>query len=114
MEDSERLAIAAHLHVVLRRKTGRVTDTEWMAGNQHYAQAMVAFAMEHAHEKADEELERLAQRLEDSWSDPGKLRRTIASRSAVATAPASAPETSASDEPGGPLRNALRYVGGLR
>ena len=37
MEDSERLAIAAHLHVVLRRKTGRVTDTEWMAGNQLYA-----------------------------------------------------------------------------
>src|SRR5690606_19097358 len=37
-------AIAAHLHVVLRRKTGRVTDTEWMATNPEYAAAMVAFA----------------------------------------------------------------------
>ena len=29
MPDSDKLAIAAHLHVLLRRKTGRVTDTEW-------------------------------------------------------------------------------------
>ncbi|MDO8770278.1 MAG: hypothetical protein Q7K57_16555 [Burkholderiaceae bacterium] len=27
------MGIAAHLHVLLRRKTGRVTDTEWMASN---------------------------------------------------------------------------------
>ena len=33
MSDSDKLAIAAHLHVLLRRKTGRVTDTEWMAVN---------------------------------------------------------------------------------
>ena len=34
MSDSDKLAIAAHLHVLLRRKTGRVTDTEWMAANE--------------------------------------------------------------------------------
>ena len=56
MEDSERLAIAAHLHVLLRRKTGRVTDTEWMASNEAYALAMVVFAQEHAREKQDEVL----------------------------------------------------------
>ena len=56
MEDSERLAIAAHLHVVLRRKTGRVTDTEWMACNQAYAQAMVEFSRRHAREHQDGEL----------------------------------------------------------
>ncbi len=33
MLNSEKIAIAAHLHVLLRRKTGRVTDTEWMASN---------------------------------------------------------------------------------
>lgn len=33
MLPSEKIAIAAHLHVLLRRKTGRVTDTEWMASN---------------------------------------------------------------------------------
>ena len=37
MNHSEKLAIAAHLHVLLRRKTGRVTDTEWMASNGSYA-----------------------------------------------------------------------------
>ena len=63
MEDSDRVAVAAHLHVVLRRKTGRVTDTEWMACNQAYAQAMVAFALEHAREQQDEELARLARRF---------------------------------------------------
>ena len=31
MTENDRLAIAAHLHVLLRRNTGRVTDTEWLA-----------------------------------------------------------------------------------
>lgn len=39
MLHSEKLAIAAHLHVLLRRKTGRVTDTEWLAANAEYAEA---------------------------------------------------------------------------
>jgi len=34
MLNSEKLAIAAHLHVLLRRKTGRVTDTG-VDGRQH-------------------------------------------------------------------------------
>lgn len=50
MLDSEKLGIAAHLHVLLRRKTGRVTDTEWMASNADYAAEMVRFA----HAKAQE------------------------------------------------------------
>ena len=44
MLDSEKLGIAAHLHVLLRRKTGRVTDTEWMASNAEYADEIVRFA----------------------------------------------------------------------
>lgn len=44
MLDSEKLGIAAHLHVLLRRKTGRVTDTEWMASNAEYAAEVVRFA----------------------------------------------------------------------
>ena len=39
MSEADKLAIAAHLHVLLRRKTGRVTDTEWMAVNAEYALA---------------------------------------------------------------------------
>ncbi len=41
MSPSERLAIAAHLHVLLRRKLGRVTDTEWMASNADYAREIL-------------------------------------------------------------------------
>lgn len=106
MEDSERLAIAAHLHVVLRRKTGRVTDTEWMAGNQLYAQAMADFALAHAHEKADEELARLAERLQGSWSSPSTQRR------GGTASPPAAPALV--EEPQILPRSAPRYVGGLR
>ena len=103
MEDSERVAIAAHLHVVLRRKTGRVTDTEWMACNQPYAQAMVELARHHARAQQDGELERLAQRLEDSWTGP-KPR------------PASSPpaENSVAMKAADILRTSARYIGGLR
>ena len=41
MLKSETLAIAAHLHVLLRRKTGRVTDTEWMAADLAYATEVI-------------------------------------------------------------------------
>lgn len=64
MLESERIAIAAHLHVQLRRLTGRVTDTEWMARNLDYADAMVRFAREAARDKGADELAELAQRLE--------------------------------------------------
>ena len=114
MEDSERLAIAAHLHVVLRRKTGRVTDTEWMAGNQLYAQAMADFALAHAHEKADEELARLAQRLQSSWSSPSTPRRGGTSSPTAAPVVASASAPALAEEPQILPRSAPRYVGGLR
>lgn len=114
MEDSERLAIAAHLHVVLRRKTGRVTDTEWMAGNQLYAQAMADFALAYAHEKADEELARLAERLQGSWSSPSTLRRGGTSSSSTASVVASASAPALAEEPQILQRSAPRYVGGLR
>ena len=64
MSTSEKLAIAAHLHVLLRRKTGRVTDTEWMAGNPQYAAEMVRFARAKAVEEAAPELAEWAGKLE--------------------------------------------------
>ena len=106
MEDSERVAIAAHLHVVLRRKTGRVTDTEWMACNQPYGQAMVAFALEHARDKQDEELERLALRLQASWSDDKPL-PVLATKSAQS-------DSSVTTKAAEILRTSARYIGGLR
>jgi hypothetical protein len=40
-QESARLAVAAHLHVLMRRKLGRVTDTEWMASNLEYATEVI-------------------------------------------------------------------------
>jgi hypothetical protein len=64
MSQNEALAAAAHLHVLLRRKTGRVTDTEWMASNNDYAQAIVRFAREKAASDGHTDLVPLADRLE--------------------------------------------------
>ncbi len=64
MGTSESLAIAAHLHVLLRRKTGRVTDTEWMAANADYAREIVRFARAKAVEEGHPELAEWAGKLE--------------------------------------------------
>jgi hypothetical protein len=60
---NEKISIAAHLHVLLRRKTGRVTDTEWMASNREYALEMVRFARQKAVEEDHPELGVWANRL---------------------------------------------------
>lgn len=41
---SEKLALAAHLHVVLRRHMGRVTDVEWLVRDLSYAREIIALA----------------------------------------------------------------------
>ena len=73
MPESDKLAIAAHLHVLLRRKTGRVTDTEWMAANAEYALEIVRFA-------------RLQSAKEDGHARPGRLGRQAGTRGAHAYA----------------------------
>lgn len=57
-------AIAAHLHVLLRRKTGRVTDTEWMATNADYAREIVRHAREKAGSEGHADLLPWADKLE--------------------------------------------------
>ncbi len=64
MLSSEKLAIPAHLHVLLRRKTGRVTDTEWMASNTEYATEIVRFARVKAQEDGHPDLAEWADKLE--------------------------------------------------
>ena len=61
MSQNEAFAAAAHLHVLLRRKTGRVTDTEWMVSNFEYAQAIVRFARDKASEDGHDDLLPLAE-----------------------------------------------------
>ena len=67
---SQKLAIAAHLHVLLRRKTGRVTDTEWMAGNLEYALEIVRFSRAKAVEDGHPELVEWADKLERAVMEP--------------------------------------------
>jgi len=40
--------VAAHLHVLMRRKMGRVTDVEWLVRNAEYAQEIIRVACRQA------------------------------------------------------------------
>ena len=64
MLQSEKVAIAAHLHVLLRRKTGRVTDVEWMAVNEAYASEIIRFARASAQQDGHTDLAEWATKLE--------------------------------------------------
>jgi hypothetical protein len=64
MTSNDVFALAAHMHVLLRRKTGRVTDTEWMTTNADYAREIVRFTREKAAGDAHADLLALADKLE--------------------------------------------------
>lgn len=104
MSESDRVAIAARLHVALRRKTGRVTDTEWMALDVPYACEIVRFARAHASGTQDAELAEIAQRLEDAMAPlAAEARVRAATEARIAAGTATAPQ-----------RTLARYIGGLR
>lgn len=71
MSESNRVAVAAHLHLMMRRRLGRVTDVEWMANNREYALAMVRLCREAA---PDVELQEWAEKLAQTYGrgDPAK------------------------------------------
>lgn len=86
-------AIAAHLHVLLRRKTGRVTDTEWMATNADYAREIVRHAREKAASDGHEELLPWAEKLEAAIPTMGvPPRKTLLDVAADALRGASTPD----------------------
>lgn len=104
MTPSELLATAAHLHVAIRRKTGRVTDVEWLASNAEYAEAMTRLASAHAASTGDEDLQKWAMKLAQGWAEsvPNKTR---------SSQPAAVP---AADERAKSAPGKDRYVVGLR
>jgi len=106
MPDSDKLAIAAHLHVLLRRKTGRVTDTEWMAVNAEYAMEIVRFARQRAQEDNVPELAEWADRLDHVLhaTPTGAPRRPFLDVATQAVRQRMAP----------PPPEVPRYVGGIR
>ncbi|RLJ38139.1 hypothetical protein [Acidovorax sp. 106] len=114
MNHSEKLAIAAHLHVLLRRKTGRVTDTEWMASNGSYAREIVRFARERAVQDQAPELVEWADRLEHCMQDTlaAELRRSAREAVAAKTAEQAVVPAVHALAPSHPQTR--RYVGGIR
>ena len=75
MLEMETFAIAARLHVVMRRALGRVTDVEWMTRNRDYAREVIRLARGHT----DAELLGLADKFEaillsQSSTEPAPLR----------------------------------------
>ena len=107
---SEKVAIAAHMHVLLRRKTGRVTDTEWMAGNLDYAREIIRFARAKALEEGHTELAEWADKLEVAVLQPTSATRVPLVRAAAQLLePPPRIEPVAAPAPAGP-----RYIGGIR
>lgn len=60
MASDEKFAAAAHLYVLLRRKSGRVVDTVWLLQNKDYALEVLRLARE----QSDDEMVKLADRFE--------------------------------------------------
>ncbi|MEY4765216.1 MAG: hypothetical protein RI907_1889 [Pseudomonadota bacterium] len=83
MLESEKFAIAAHLHVLLRRVNGRVTDVEWMIRSPEYAREVIRVARTEEH--AD--LRKLADKLEAAL----QVGRVAAGRAPQPAAPARQP-----------------------
>ena len=114
MNHSEKLAIAAHLPVMLRRKTGRVTDTEWMASNGSDAREIARFARERAVLDQAPELIEWSDRLDHCMQDTlaAELRRSAREADAARAAGRDAAPTAHAMPTTHP--QARRYVGGIR
>jgi hypothetical protein len=117
MLPSEKLAIAAHLHVLLRRKTGRVTDTEWMADNAQYAAEIVRFARAKAREDGHADLRVWADKLAQAMQTDalfGRENRMLGLASVPAPQRLLTPGAVASRDTGVAPTDSVRYVRGLR
>lgn len=109
MANSERVATAAHLHVALRRKAARITDTDWMAENDDYAREVVRVARAKAREDGDTQLADLASKLEALLLASAQLPPPPAPPLLVQRVARNLRESNA---PG--ADDAQRYIGGLR
>ena len=107
MLSTEKIAIAAHLHVLLRRKTGRVTDTEWMACNEEYAAEIVRFARHSARTDGHTDLGEWAEKLEVAMIAPVPTKSLAQRLLEAASSAAAAPPPEA-------LPTSHRYVRGIR
>ena len=111
--DSARLAIAAHLNQALRRRTGRVTDSEWMLRSAEYAREVIRLALEQP--EKDDMLHVWARRLQEVMAG-GTGAGAVTAVAAVAATAAVSDTPAAVHAPPGPRPepDRRRYVVGLR
>lgn len=105
MLENEKFAIAAHLHVLLRRKVGRVTDVEWIVKNHDYAIEIVRIARA----EKQPELDEWANKLEGVLLGGRSAAKTAAPAVVAAPAVAHRPFRDSEFDSSG-----ARYVGRLR
>ncbi len=84
--ESDLMALAAHLHVQLRRRTGRVTDVEWLVSNSEYAHVIISLAKASALTEGAPELGVWAARFEMALSKVQRPRQPLLSALAIAGA----------------------------
>ncbi len=84
--ESDLTAIGAHLHVQLRRKTGRVIDVEWMVTNTEYANAIINLAKASAVTDGAPELGVLAIRFERAMERVQRPRKPLMAALAINSA----------------------------
>lgn len=61
MTNDEKFSAAAHLYVLMRRRSGRVIDSVWLSQNAEYAREVLRLVRD----QRDAELDRLAERFEN-------------------------------------------------
>lgn len=112
MLESEKFAIAAHLHVTLRRTNGRVTDVEWMVKSPEYAREVIRVARTETHPDVLRLADKLEAALQPAAPPPRASTTPLARPQFVATqtgADSGFPATG-----GEPTAARQRYVGTLR
>ncbi|RZS56550.1 hypothetical protein [Sphaerotilus mobilis] len=118
LSESDKLGIAAHLHVAMRRKIGRVTDVEWLVRDATYAREVIRIALA---ERDHPELQGWALKLQAALFPPTSTQTQTQTQTPTRTAQAanSGPmpldANAGADAPLRPAQGLLgRYVGGLR
>ncbi|MGY0194730.1 hypothetical protein ACWA7J_06600 [Leptothrix sp. BB-4] len=109
LSESDKLGIAAHLHVAMRRKIGRVTDIEWLVRDATYAREIIRLALA---ERDHPDLQGWALKLQAALFPPAARETPAANSGPMPLDASSSPGREAALRPAQGLLG--RYVGGLR
>lgn len=112
--ESVKLATAAHLHVLLRRHTGRVTDVEWLTANEEYAAEIVRIAVAEAIRVKVPQLAECAEKFAHVLQPRADEVPALLGVRANAIGESLELRAAQQQEPDGPVNPESKYVGGIR